>query len=187
MIEALIREIKLVLKEIRHERKEQRLNQNQIKKIMSAIQDLTVSINQTTEAGVLLTEAINNAIAQLGSPPGTDAQLVALKATVDSQNVQIADLTNRLNAALSPGVPVVTTQPSSQSVATGGSATFITVASGSGSLTYQWQLNGGDLPGETNANLTVANAQTVNAGDYTVKVTNENGSAISAPATLIVA
>lgn len=181
MIEALVRLILL------HEMcgEDQGLSIKQIRKIMSAIQELSTSINAATNAQVLLATAITSAISQLGS--ASDPQLIALRATVESQNANIVDLTARLNAALSaPGVPVVTTQPSSQSVPIGGSATFISVASGDLPLSYQWQFNEVDMPGETNANLTISNAQTSNAGDYTVRVTNSAGSDVSAPATVTI-
>ena len=42
--------------------------------------------------------------------------------------------------------PVITNQPVNQTVIYGGNATFSVLATGAGPLTYQWQLNGTNLP-----------------------------------------
>jgi hypothetical protein len=50
-------------------------------------------------------------------------------------------------------------------------------------LHWQWNLNGVALPGETNAELIIANAQRINAGSYTVSITNlVTGLSFTAPA-----
>jgi hypothetical protein len=51
-------------------------------------------------------------------------------------------------------------------------------------LTYQWQLNGVDIPGATSDSLTITNVQTANLGIYTVSVSNPLGVVISQPAAL---
>ncbi|MDF9827773.1 autotransporter-associated beta strand protein/T5SS/PEP-CTERM-associated repeat protein [Ereboglobus sp. PH5-10] len=81
--------------------------------------------------------------------------------------------------------PVITTQPASKTIKVGDSTTFTVTATGAG-LTYQWKKNGTDIPGATNANLVVTNAQKSDAGSYTVVVTNPAGSKTSNPATLTV-
>ena len=47
-------------------------------------------------------------------------------------------------------------------------------------LTYQWKKNGSALPGETNANLVISEANATHDGNYTVSVTNNFGSVESA-------
>ncbi len=84
-------------------------------------------------------------------------------------------------------VPVITTQPASQSVSAGASVTLSVVATGSPAPTYQWRKNGTLLSGATSATLTISNAQAADAGSYTVVVTNSVGIITSNAATLSVA
>ena len=66
------------------------------------------------------------------------------------------------------------------------SATPMSVtAIGTGPLTYQWQLNGNTVAGQTNSSLFLSNPQFANAGSYTVVVSDSTSLSItSAPATL---
>jgi hypothetical protein len=80
--------------------------------------------------------------------------------------------------------PIIVTQPLSQTVVMGAEATFQVVATGSAPLSYQWQHNGIDLPGEINTSLQVIDAQPAKAGDYMVVVTNLHGGATSMVAQL---
>ena len=92
------------------------------------------------------------------------------------------------NAVLFVGaVPAILTQPASQSVAEGGTATFSVTAGGAPPLFYQWKVNGTVLSGATNATLVVTNADLLaNAGTYAVLVTSAYGSVLSSNATLTV-
>ena len=89
--------------------------------------------------------------------------------------------------------PVITVQPSSHTVAPGGSTTFGVVASGSDPLSYRWQKNGTNLNNgghyyaTTTATLTISNADTNDVASYRCVVTNAYGMDISSPATLTVA
>ena len=82
--------------------------------------------------------------------------------------------------------PMITTEPTSQTVFQNSSATFNVAASGTMPLTYQWQFNGTNLPGATDTAFTRTNAQRADAGNYSVMVTNSAGSATSGPVTLTV-
>jgi len=84
--------------------------------------------------------------------------------------------------------PVITDPPQSQTVPDGMDATFSVTATGVEPLSYQWQFDGADLPGETAPTLTVLNATVGNAGSCRVKVTDANGLfSLSPAANLIVA
>ena len=83
--------------------------------------------------------------------------------------------------------PSITTQPSSQTVPVGGSATFSVAAGGTPPLAYQWQRNGVDIPGAVSASYTLS---PVSAGDdgarFRVRVANAAGTVVSNEAVLTV-
>ena len=80
--------------------------------------------------------------------------------------------------------PVIVQHPTTITAQPNATVTFSATAKGKGPLAYQWQFNGTDLSGETNAQLILANLQFANAGDYTVKVSNSSGYVLSAPGRL---
>jgi len=53
-------------------------------------------------------------------------------------------------------------------------------------ITYQWQFNGTDLPGQTGSTLTLNNVQIAQDGLYTVVATDALRSVTSEPASLVV-
>src|SRR6185436_2251957 len=73
------------------------------------------------------------------------------------------------------GSPAISAQPSNETVALYGSVTLTAAAFGQGALFYQWKFNGQNIPGATNANLTLTNAQTSASGRYSVVVSNTMG------------
>ena len=95
------------------------------------------------------------------------------------------DFLLKLNLA-PPRPPVITNQPQSESVTAGGSATFSVAAAGFGALNYQWLFNGTNIPGATNASLSLKNITTNQAGAYTVVVGGNYGGTTSAAAFLTV-
>lgn len=82
--------------------------------------------------------------------------------------------------------PSIITQPTSQTVAVGVSATFSVVATGTSPLSYQWRKDGTNIAGATSASFTIASVAMSDAGNYTVVVSNSAGSATSNAATLTV-
>jgi len=82
--------------------------------------------------------------------------------------------------------PLITAQPTNVSVRLGDNATFTVSATGTGPLSYQWQFNGTDIFGETANHYTRLNAQTNDAGNYSVIVSNVAGSVTSSNALLTV-
>ncbi|MEP7243833.1 MAG: immunoglobulin domain-containing protein [Gammaproteobacteria bacterium] len=90
-------------------------------------------------------------------------------------------------AALTANTPVgITSQPQAQAVETGDSTTFSVTATGSASLTYQWQKDGASITGATGATYNIPSVALNQAGSYTVVVTNPVGSVTSAAAALTV-
>jgi len=82
--------------------------------------------------------------------------------------------------------PTITVQPAGQTVLAGATASFTATAVGTPPLSYQWRLNGTNLPGATGTLLTLSNVKPASAGNYSVSVTNSFGSALSSNATLTV-
>src|SRR5207245_8718350 len=80
------------------------------------------------------------------------------------------------------GLPTSTAPHQGQFVPPGANVTFSVSASGKAPLSYQWRLNGKNLPGATLSTLTLTNVQS--GGDYSVVVSNTVGLTISQEATL---
>ncbi len=86
-----------------------------------------------------------------------------------------------------PVAPSITTQPASQTVTAGQSATFSVVATGTAPLTYQWQKNSTNISGATSSSYTTPATTTAdNNSTFDVVVTNTAGSETSNTATLTV-
>jgi uncharacterized repeat protein (TIGR03803 family) len=93
--------------------------------------------------------------------------------------------------------PVIDSQPQSRVNPVGTTASFSLTAVGTAPLTCQWRKNdvnlangvqssGAMVSGTTTTDLTIANVQMSDAGDYTVVVTNSYGSVTSSVAALTV-
>ena len=81
--------------------------------------------------------------------------------------------------------PVITGDPTNQSIPAGGTASFAVSATGP-ALSYQWRLNNADLPGQTGSVITINNAQVTDSGNYRAVVSNSEGSVTSLVAVLTV-
>jgi hypothetical protein len=80
---------------------------------------------------------------------------------------------------IGPAEPVaITRQPASATAAPGGTVSSSVGASG-WPLSYQWSLNGTNIPGATGSTLTLNNLSAANAGVYTVTISNALGSVTS--------
>jgi hypothetical protein len=84
-------------------------------------------------------------------------------------------------------VPIITSQPSDQSVVGGATATFTATATGYPSPTYQWLRNGSLISGQTASSLVISNANANNVGSYLVIVSNSVGMVASRSVGLTVA
>ena len=82
--------------------------------------------------------------------------------------------------------PEIVTQPESQTVSVGRSATFSVAARGSDPLQYQWRKNGVIVPEATGSSFAIASVQTSDAGDYWVEISNLVGEVESQSANLSV-
>src|SRR5204863_379685 len=93
-------------------------------------------------------------------------------------------------SATNPGPPVapsITTQPASQTVTAGQTATFTVVATGTAPLSYQWMKSGTAISGATSASYTTpVTTAADSSAQFTVVVSNTAGSVTSNAATLTV-
>ena len=71
-----------------------------------------------------------------------------------------------------PTPPTITQHPASQTVVAGSPVSFTVGAAGSVPLSFQWQSNGTNITGATNATYSIAAVQQNQAGIYVVLVTN---------------
>ena len=115
-----------------------------------------------------------------GSTPGSY--------TVTATNTADASKTATANLTITAPIPVTfTTQPQNQTAPVGYTATFTVVASGSGTLTYQWKKNGAAISAATGPSyITPALTLGDSGSTYTCIVTGKAGPVTSSPALLTV-
>jgi hypothetical protein len=80
--------------------------------------------------------------------------------------------------------PSIATQPASLGVASGSDAVFAVDARGTEALSYQWYRNGVALAGANSPVLRLTGVTLLNAGSFSVRVSNAAGNADSSAATL---
>lgn len=81
--------------------------------------------------------------------------------------------------------PIITSQPSNQTVIVGQSATFMVTATGGQPLSYQWKKNNANITGATSSSyITPATTTADNGSTFNVVVSNSVSSVTSATATL---
>ncbi len=83
-------------------------------------------------------------------------------------------------------LPVITTQPSSQTVTASTTASFTVAATSSVAVTYQWLKNAAAIPGATSASYTYAPTTADDGSRFTCNVTNSAGTVTSTAAVLTV-
>jgi len=86
---------------------------------------------------------------------------------------------------LPPVAPTIITQPQSLSRNVGTVASFSVIAAGTQPLSFQWRLNGTNIPSAVSSNYARI-VQVADAGNYSVVITNIVGSVTSSNATLTV-
>ena len=120
--------------------------------------------------------------ATTGADSGSQFEVVVTN-SAGSVTSSAATLTVNTN----PAAPMITTQPASQTVSSGQTATFSVTATGAAPLSYQWQKNGSAISGATSASYTTPATSTADSGaQFKVLVSNSAGSATSNTATLTV-
>lgn len=156
--------------------------------------------NQTVNEGGALTLSVlaNNATGYQWKKDGEDISS-ATSATYTKQSVAPADagsytcvvsgeagtsVTSDAATVTVNALPVITKQPSSQTINEGGNISLEVTATGA--TGYQWKKDGSNIPSATNATYSKSGALPADAGSYTCVVTGAGGSVTSSPATVTV-
>ncbi|HMJ88790.1 MAG TPA: M64 family metallopeptidase, partial [Candidatus Acidoferrum sp.] len=111
---------------------------------------------------------------------------------VGNYDVLVAnDLARRISAVVTltietPTMPVIVQSPASQAIYAGGTVTFQVSATGTMPLTFFWSKDSVLIATNISPAFSITNAQTEDAGTYSVVVSNLAGVAASAAATLSV-
>ncbi|MDR3413534.1 MAG: immunoglobulin domain-containing protein, partial [Formivibrio sp.] len=113
-------------------------------------------------------------------------ELSLYRRALSSNEIAAIYLVGSGGKCFAPTPPVITTQPTNQAVAVGGTAVFVVTASGTPPLFYQWSFNGTNVVNGTNATLTMTSVQINQSGNYSVLVTNLYGLTNSGTAVLTV-
>ena len=128
-----------------------------------------------------------------GSIGGDPTQSGSFPIIITASNGVTPDATQPFTLAVTvAATPVITLQPTNQTVDSGGTATFTAAASGNPAPTVQWQysLNGGttwaDLSGATSTTLSGVVTSAENGDDVRAVFTNSVGSANTTAALLTV-
>ena len=117
---------------------------------------------------------------------GTIDEMSIYNRALASNEVAAIYLAGGAGKCFTPVAPIITTQPTNQTVFVGQPASFSVSASGTPTLSYQWRFNTTNIVGKTNASLLIANVQITNAGTYSVIVSNGVTSILSSNAVLTV-
>jgi ASPM-SPD-2-Hydin domain-containing protein/HYDIN/CFA65/VesB family protein/immunoglobulin I-set domain protein len=139
-----------------------------------------ISTGQLLTPGQTATLSVTFAPSAAGSVSGS----VALASNASNSPISVG-LTG--SGVVSAQPPTITTQPASQTIIAGQTATFSVAASGTAPLSYQWQMNRAAISGATAASYTTR-AETIGASgeQFAVVVTNGAGNVTSNAATLTV-
>ena len=98
-----------------------------------------------------------------------------------------SSVTTTTTQTVSATAPSITTQPTSEAVTPGQSATFMVAVTGTAPLTYQWKKNSTAISGATSSTyVTPATTTSDNQSQFSVVISNGAGSVTSKPATLTV-
>jgi hypothetical protein len=145
---------------------------------------VTISTTSSTTAGggITLQFGVNPAGLQAGSYTGH----VILTASGVSNSPMAFPVTLTVTSSTA-GAPAIMTQPASQTVVSGKSATFKVSASGASPMNYQWKKNGLAINGATSSSyITPPTTLSDNSARFTAEVTNTMGAAQSQDAVLTV-
>ena len=128
-------------------------------------------------------------------PGATNASLILPSVQTGSAGIYTVIVSNASQLVISSNAvlavtnaaPAILSQPADKLVPLGENSSLSVLAVGSLPSWYQWRKNGTNIPGATNASLTLTNMQYTSEGDYSVVISNAYGMALSSNATVLVA
>lgn len=142
---------------------------------------------QWQKNGVSIAGATSTSYSTPAATTGDNAAKFSVVVSNSAGSVESNVATLTVTAAQGSGAPQITTQPASQSVTAGQMATFTVVATGSPTLTYQWQKNHANITGATSSSYTTPATATSDSGEtFDVVVSNSIGTVTSVSASLTV-
>jgi hypothetical protein len=140
---------------------------------------------QWQENGANITGATSASYTTPATSSASNGSTFAVLVSNSVGNVTSNTATLTVNAAAV--APTITTQPASQTVSAGQTATFSVAATGTAPLNYQWLENGTAISGATSSTYTTPATTTSYNGDiFQVTVSNSVSSVTSSSATLTI-
>lgn len=126
-------------------------------------------------------------------PGATEPILTIAAGQVGDAGTYTAEVSNVLGTAASaPAVvdvlepPTITAPPTGETLCDGGSTTLSVIATGVGTLTYQWLIDSAPIPGAMSSTLELGPVGPADDGAYSVAVTNSCGTTTTTPVVLTV-
>ena len=119
-----------------------------------------------------------------GTAPDTTGSPLTLTLSANNGVAVTQTFTLTVNPAVV--APAITVPPTGGTIARGQNANFSVTVTGTTPLAYQWNKDGLAINGATASTLSLMGAQTGNAGNYTVTVSNAAGTVTSASAVLTI-
>ena len=133
--------------------------------------------SETDRSGAFMLDFTNTASLRLSMHSNTSGG--------GSNNPMFAAIDGDLSQIDSTGLaPAITQEPADLNLMEGTAGSFAVTATGAQPLRYQWRKGDNAIPGATNASYSIANAQLVNEGFYSVTVSNNYGAVFSRSARL---
>ena len=140
---------------------------------------------QWRKSGVNITGATSSSYTTPATTTAYSGSAFSVVVTNSAGSATSNTATLTVNAAAV--APSITSQPGSQTVTAGQTATFSVTATGTAPLSYQWRKNGTNISGATSGSYTTPATTTTDSGtSFSVVVTNSAGSVTSNAATLTV-
>jgi hypothetical protein len=109
------------------------------------------------------------------------------RVSVSNEVKEEISITGRLTVKAILRPPSITQQPTGKDVMLGDSVEFAVLVAGSPPLSFQWQLNGQDIDGQTAASLSIPSVEATHEGLYRVLISNTEGSVTTNEVRLTVA